>query len=235
MLAKSSWKAEIKLLPQGATSHRAPLWLDVPSQIWYLPNISLSPYRQLVRQLAYQLCYTRYHAPLNPRLTGSALKHCKVPKYYDQDCRYHKFQLKLRFWPSLPGNCSSSQKEENTTFACIHGRYLLKIFHTGADGHNGILTSPLLLVVNTIIRRFNLIILYCLKTVYNIRFFKYFSLYCLFSCRFQSLLKIFYLKRFILFLKNTKCYFLQPNIWLSRKIYWCIVLRRFTQKNIHED
>ena len=31
--------------------------------------------------------YTRYHVSFPLWLIGSVLKHCKVPKYYDQDCR----------------------------------------------------------------------------------------------------------------------------------------------------
>ena len=31
--------------------------------------------------------YTRYHDSFPLWLIGSVLKHCKVPKYYDQDCR----------------------------------------------------------------------------------------------------------------------------------------------------
>ena len=34
----------------------------------------------------YQVCYTRYHVFFYLWLIGSVLKHCKVPKYYDQDC-----------------------------------------------------------------------------------------------------------------------------------------------------
>ena len=43
--------------------------------------------RQLMRQLVYQVCYTRYRVSFYFRFIGSAQKHCKVPKYYDQDCR----------------------------------------------------------------------------------------------------------------------------------------------------
>ena len=42
--------------------------------------------RPLVMQLVCQVCYTRYHVPFDLWLIGSVLKHCKVPKYYDQDC-----------------------------------------------------------------------------------------------------------------------------------------------------
>ena len=36
----------------------------------------------------YQVCYTRYHVSFYLWLIGSVLRHCKVPKYYDQDCRF---------------------------------------------------------------------------------------------------------------------------------------------------
>ena len=39
-----------------------------------------------MRQLVYQVCYTRYHLWFYLRLIGSVLKHCEVPKFYDQDC-----------------------------------------------------------------------------------------------------------------------------------------------------
>ena len=39
-----------------------------------------------MRQLVYQVCYARYHVSFYLRLIGSVLKHCKVLKYYDQDC-----------------------------------------------------------------------------------------------------------------------------------------------------
>ena len=39
-----------------------------------------------MRQLVYQVCYTRYHVSFYLWLIGSVLKHCKVPKYYDHDC-----------------------------------------------------------------------------------------------------------------------------------------------------
>ena len=33
-----------------------------------------------------QVCYTRYRVSFYLWLMGYALKHCKVPKKYDQDC-----------------------------------------------------------------------------------------------------------------------------------------------------
>ena len=40
-----------------------------------------------MRQPVYQVCYTRYHVSFYLWLIESVLKHCKVPKYYDQDWR----------------------------------------------------------------------------------------------------------------------------------------------------
>ena len=39
-----------------------------------------------MRQLVYQVCSTRYQASFYLWQLGPVLKHCKVPKYYDQDC-----------------------------------------------------------------------------------------------------------------------------------------------------
>ena len=36
----------------------------------------------------YQVCYTRFHVSFYLWLIGSVLKHCKVPKYYGQYCRF---------------------------------------------------------------------------------------------------------------------------------------------------
>ena len=38
-------------------------------------------------QYIHQVCYTRYQVSFYLRRIGSALEHCKVPRYYDQDCR----------------------------------------------------------------------------------------------------------------------------------------------------
>ena len=40
-----------------------------------------------MRQLVYQVCYARYNVSFYLWLIGSVLKHCKFPKYYEQDCR----------------------------------------------------------------------------------------------------------------------------------------------------
>ena len=53
-----------------------------------------------MRQLAYQVCYTRYHVSFYLRLIGSVLKHCKVPKYYDQDYGLMRI-CKVQFWSLL--------------------------------------------------------------------------------------------------------------------------------------
>ena len=39
-----------------------------------------------MRQLVYQVCYTRYEVSFCLWRIGPVLKHCKVPKYYNQDC-----------------------------------------------------------------------------------------------------------------------------------------------------
>ena len=40
-----------------------------------------------VKPNLYEVCNSRYHVSLYLWLIGSVLKHCKVPKDYDQDCR----------------------------------------------------------------------------------------------------------------------------------------------------
>ena len=57
-----------------------------------------------MRQLIYQVCYTRYHVLFYLWLIGSALKHCKVPKYYDPDCSSLSAVVKgsyTKTWKSL--------------------------------------------------------------------------------------------------------------------------------------
>ena len=39
-----------------------------------------------MRQLVYKVCYTRYQVLFYFCWSGSVVKYCKVPKYYDQDC-----------------------------------------------------------------------------------------------------------------------------------------------------
>ena len=41
-----------------------------------------------MKQLVYQVCYTRYHVSFYLWLIGSVLKYCKVLKYYEQDWIY---------------------------------------------------------------------------------------------------------------------------------------------------
>ena len=69
-------------MEKGRLSNRLSLpWFE----ILRLPSFYVV--RQLVRQLVYQVCYTRYQFSLYLWCTGSLLKHFKVPKYYEQDCR----------------------------------------------------------------------------------------------------------------------------------------------------
>ena len=69
----------------------------VSTQIWDFPNISLFPKILSLKSLSNswdnsyaKLCYMRYHALLYMWLIESLLKHCKVPKYCDQDWRYKR-------------------------------------------------------------------------------------------------------------------------------------------------
>ena len=39
-----------------------------------------------MKQLLYQVSYTRYQVSFTCEEIGPVLKHCKVPKNYDQDC-----------------------------------------------------------------------------------------------------------------------------------------------------
>ena len=50
-----------------------------------------------LRQLVYQVYYTRYYVSFYWCSIESVLKHCQVPKYYDHDC------LKIFFWLSILG------------------------------------------------------------------------------------------------------------------------------------
>ena len=56
----------------------------------------------------YQVCYTIYHVSFYLWLIGSFLKHCKVPKYYEQDC------LKFFFFflnSTLPAKIGIAEKK----------------------------------------------------------------------------------------------------------------------------
>ena len=55
--------------------------------------LSLKWFGKLSRQLVDQVCYTRDHLTLYWWLIGSVLTHCKIPKYYDQDCLKYFFLL----------------------------------------------------------------------------------------------------------------------------------------------
>ena len=49
----------------------------------------------------YQVCYTRYEASFYLQWIGYVLKYCKVPKYYDQDCRqFTKAPLAISYFGS---------------------------------------------------------------------------------------------------------------------------------------
>ena len=77
----------------------------VSPQIWDFPNISLFP--------KIPSCYTRYYVLFNLWLIGSTLKRCKVPNYYDQDCRKIS-SMRLCVWPS---------KVSITTFALTESEF----------------------------------------------------------------------------------------------------------------
>ena len=70
-----------------------------------------------MRQLVYQVCYNRYYVSFYLWLIGTVLKHCKVLKYYDQDCSQDKchflLSLDINTKFSLPASIlenSDSQK-----------------------------------------------------------------------------------------------------------------------------
>ena len=75
--------------------------------------------------------------------------------------------------------------------------------------------------LNWIITASKLIIFYCLTTFHNITLLKYFF----FLGLFWSFFKFFYLKRIILFVNEAKCSLLYLNIWVPRKLDWCIIFR----------
>ena len=64
----------------------------VSTQTWKFSNNSEGPKivslsslaTREARHLLFQVCYTRYQGLFHLWRTGPALKHCKVPKYYDQ-------------------------------------------------------------------------------------------------------------------------------------------------------
>ena len=70
MLAKNSQSVVIKPPPPPTAAARHPTWKPEPA-----PNTSQP----------IEARHTRYHASPHPWPIRPALKHCKVPKYYDQD------------------------------------------------------------------------------------------------------------------------------------------------------
>ena len=48
---------------------------------------------RLVRQVEYQVSYTRYQVSFFSWRIGPVLKHCKVPKYFDQDWEMKNSQI----------------------------------------------------------------------------------------------------------------------------------------------
>ena len=67
------------------TNQRKPVKLGRTRKVWYLLlRVFFDCYFQSL--ISYQVCYTRYHVSFYLWLIGSVLKHCKVPKYYEQDC-----------------------------------------------------------------------------------------------------------------------------------------------------
>ena len=61
-----------------------------------------------------------------------------------------KLTILIFIWENFPKKGISGQKRKSRTCACVHCRYYIKLFRTGADRHNGILMSLLLLVAETI-------------------------------------------------------------------------------------
>ena len=60
-----------------------------------------------------------------------------------------KLTILIFIWENFPKKGISGQKRKSRTCACVHCRYYIKLFRTGADRHNGILMSLLLLVAET--------------------------------------------------------------------------------------
>ena len=80
----------------------------VSTQIWDFANISLFPKILRLKPWGNSWGNTRYHVSFYLWLIGSVLKHCKVSKYYDQDCRlclyfvktygHHSWQARKLRW-----------------------------------------------------------------------------------------------------------------------------------------
>ena len=109
-----------------------------------------------MRQLIYQVCYTEYHVSFYLRLIGSALKHCKVPKYYDQDCKFYvpssntssitiPLSPSVPLHPSSPRRCTSSNNRYSggtpsipTTTNRSHNHLAILTRHRHNNIHNNI-------------------------------------------------------------------------------------------------
>ena len=115
--------------------------------------------------------------------------------------------------------------------------FLITFYHFGVK-------PPLVKMLSIIIRAieneriitaFNLIIFYCLTTVYNIRFFKYFPLHCFFLMShlvaFQNLL----LKKIHIACCRNEVLSPPPEYLTVKKDILIIILRGFTRENTHED
>ena len=56
---------------------------------------------QILMQLVYQVCYTRYHSLCHLWQIKPTLNHRKLPKYYDQNCRIPSSISFFEDWSSL--------------------------------------------------------------------------------------------------------------------------------------
>ena len=102
---------------------------------------------QLVRQLVYQIRYTRYQVSFYLWWIGSLLNYCKVPKYYDQGCL--KVFFLLSSFPimiqisgksaHLPQKCHFFQE---TTMSRVEG-FLTSVFWPKSNIKNSVYTKPL--------------------------------------------------------------------------------------------
>ena len=73
----------------------------VSLQIWDFPNISvflkILSVKSFGNSPAHQVCYNRYQVSFYLWLIGSVLKHCKIPKYYFQDCRWFLSGVRISY------------------------------------------------------------------------------------------------------------------------------------------
>ena len=98
-----------------------------------------------MRQLVYQVCYTKYHVSFYLWLIGSALKHCKVPKYYDQDCKFHvpssnTSSITIPLSPSVPLHPSSPRRCKSSNNQYSEGTSSIPITTNRSYNHLAILT-----------------------------------------------------------------------------------------------